>query len=242
MCRHFLQRQGVAQAEITAEELLSEIWLKLLGNLSVDASTPLIGDPEQWSGDPNPECDERVKWLFNQIGGSEAIRHRREDILRQRHGRAATGIGRPMVQPRDDGETPDIPWEPDEPSPLDEADYLQVWRGLVATANLEFRPADDVSMLLRMLSENPDTLQTTSGGRWPVSEMIILLNIQFSPPLWTDDRVDNAKRRLLNWIKRLKRDNGLDATDLEALFARVARQQKEYERPSIVSATHLRPI
>jgi hypothetical protein len=30
----------------------------------------------------------------------------------------------------------------------------------------------------------------------------------------------------MNWIKRLKRKNGLDDVDLEALFARVAREQE----------------
>ncbi len=38
-------------------------------------------------------------------------------------------------------------------------------------------------------------------------------------------RVENAKKRLLNWVQRLMRQNGLDAADLEAVFARVARQQ-----------------
>jgi hypothetical protein len=57
-------------------------------------------------------------------------------------------------------------------------------------------------------------------------DIVNRLNIRFPPPAWTSDRVDNAKRRLMNWIKRLKRKNGLDDVDLEALFARVAREQE----------------
>ena len=48
--------------------------------------------------------------------------------------------------------------------------------------------------------------------------LIAILNAEFSPPLWSDDRVENAKKRLLNWIQRLMRQNGLDATELEALL------------------------
>jgi hypothetical protein len=47
---------------------------------------------------------------------------------------------------------------------------------------------------------------------------------------WTDRRVDNAKKRLLKWISRLMQKNGLDATDLEALFAGVARQEDDGKR------------
>jgi ribosomal 50S subunit-associated protein YjgA (DUF615 family) len=59
-----------------------------------------------------------------------------------------------------------------------------------------------------------------------VKKIVTLLNERFPPPTWTSDRVDNAKRRLLTWINRLMRKNGLDATDLEALFARVARERE----------------
>jgi len=64
--------------------------------------------------------------------------------------------------------------------------------------------------------------------------VVVQLNNRFPPRTWTGDRVDNAKRRLLKWIKRLMRKNGLDEVDLEALFARVARQQ-EWRNPSSVN-------
>jgi hypothetical protein len=58
-------------------------------------------------------------------------------------------------------------------------------------------------------------------------KIVTLLKERIPPPTWNSDRVDNAKRRLLTWINRLMRKNGLDATDLEALFARVARERED---------------
>ncbi len=57
------------------------------------------------------------------------------------------------------------------------------------------------------------------------------------PRTWTGDRADNAKRRLLKWIKRLMRKNGLDEVDLETLFARVAGEQ-ERRNPRSVNRLH----
>jgi hypothetical protein len=68
-----------------------------------------------------------------------------------------------------------------------------------------------------------------SSGQWPIKVMVVMLNEHFPPPTWTGDRVDNAKRRLIKWIKGLMQKNGLDATDLEALFARVARRIESEE-------------
>jgi hypothetical protein len=88
-----------------------------------------------------------------------------------------------------------------------------------------------------VLAENPEILQDSSGGQWPITELVAQLNNRFPPRTWTGDRVDNAKRRLLKWIKRLKRKNGLDEVDLEALFARVARQQ-EHGSPTTPNGLH----
>jgi hypothetical protein len=80
-----------------------------------------------------------------------------------------------------------------------------------------------------MLAKVPGVLEGSRGSRWPVGRLVAVLNVEFSPPPWSDDRVENAKKRLLNWVQRLMRQNGLDATDLEALFARVARQQVQQQ-------------
>jgi hypothetical protein len=68
-----------------------------------------------------------------------------------------------------------------------------------------------------------------------VGRLVTVLNAEFSPPPWSDDRVENAKKRLLSWVQRLMRQNGLDATDLEAVFARVARQQVQQQMPAMDS-------
>jgi hypothetical protein len=72
-----------------------------------------------------------------------------------------------------------------------------------------------------------------------VGRLVTILNAEFSPPPWSDDRVENAKKRLLNWVQRLMRQNGLDATDLEAVFAQVARQQVQQQMPPISSKVNL---
>ena len=228
LCRDYLRCQRVPSSEMTAEELVSEIWQKLLGTVPVyseETSRLSAPDPYRASIDADaPERDGRVVWLIDQIGGPEAMAHRHEDILRRRYGRALAGSGRCIVQPSSDREFSDIVSDADAPSMLETADHLHIWRGLLATASLAFQQNDDLSVLLRLLAENPGVLQESSGGQWPIKEMVAELNNRCPPPAWTADRVDNAKRRLMNWIKRLRRENGLDDVDLEALFARVARE------------------
>jgi len=240
LCRDFLRSQHVPPAEMTPEELLSEIWQKLLGAVSTNnKETPDLSslDPNQASINADaPESDGRVVWLIDQMGGSVALAHRREDILRRRFGRATAGSGRRMVQPPNDSEFAEIISDADAPSGLEAADSRRIWRGLLMTAELQFQRSDDVSMLLRLLAENPGILQDSPSVQWPIAELIAKLNRRYPPPSWTGDRVDNAKRRLMNWIKRLKRKNGLDDVELEALFARVARAQ---ERSGQTSPTRL---
>ena len=179
-------------------------------------------DPSDWTIDPHaPKNDGRVVWLIREIGGARALAHRCEDIRRRRWGRATPGVGRPLVQPQ---EFPDVETDSDE-GRLVHADAVNVWRGVLITAGRTFQPDDDVWKLLRMLAKVPGVLEGSHGSRWPVGRLVTILNAEFSPPPWSDDRVENAKKRLLNWVQRLMRQNGLDPTDLEAVFARVARQQ-----------------
>ena len=227
MCREFLRNRGVPSSEMTPEELLSEIWQKLLGTVSVGSGEAIDGDLAQVSIDPDvPERDGRVVWLVQEIGGAMAMAHRREDILRARFGRSSAGSGRPLVQPDGDSVFADIASDADAAGALEAADGRRVWRGLLAMIALEFAPGDDLSMLVQLLSEQPAVLQDSPGGQWPIMDIVNQLNKRFPPPAWTSERVDNAKRRLMNWIRRLKRKNGLDEVDLEALFARVAREQE----------------
>jgi hypothetical protein len=244
VCRDFLRNRGVPSSEMTAEELLSEIWQKLLGTVSVGPGETIdlcSGDLTQVSIDPDvPERDGRVVWLVEEIGGAMAMAHRREDILRRRFGRSSAGSGRPLVQPHDDSVFAGIVADATAAGALEAADGRRVWRGLLAMIALDFEPDDDLSMLLRLLSERPGLLQDAPGGQWPIMDIVNQLNMHFPLPPWTSDRVDNAKRRLMNWIRRLKRKNGLDDVDLEALFARVAREQ-ERGSPTAPKSRHLNP-
>jgi hypothetical protein len=243
LSRLYLRNRRVPASELTPEELVSEIWQKLLGRVSLnDAPESLPAPPAEWSIDPRaPERDGRVVWLIEQIGGLDALSHRHEDILRQRFGRSSPERGRRIVQPGiDDGPSHIDSSEPEEGRGLMETDAQRVWRGLLITAGGEFQPTDDVRMLLRVMADDPDILDTSSGEQWPIKMIVVLLNSRFSPPPWTDRRVDNAKRRLMNWIGRLMRRNGLDAVDLEGVFARVARQHERNQPEPLPDSQRIR--
>ena len=238
LCRQYLRSKPGDASEISSEELVSEVWAKLIGRITMPdpddaADRSNFPDPSDWTIDPQvPENDGRVVWLIREIGGPRALAHRCEDIRRRRWGRATMGVGRPMVQP---SEFADIEAGPDEGS-LGQADAVNIWRGVLITAERTFRPDDDVCKLLRMLTKVPGVLEGSHGSRWPVGKLVTILNAKFSPPPLSDDRVENAKKRLMNWVQRLMHQNGIDATDLEAVFARVARQQVQQQMPPMDSS------
>jgi hypothetical protein len=236
LCRGYLRSRPADASEISPEELLSEVWAKLMGGVTVpsDASCEnSFPDPSGWTTDPQvPENDGRVVWLIREIGGPQALAHRCEDVRRRRWGRATPGVGRRIVQLP---QLPDIEADPDD-SGLGSADAVNIWRGVLITAERTFQPEDDLCKLLQMLARFPGVLDGSNGSRWPVQRLVAILNAEFLSPPWSDDRVENAKKRLLNWIQRLMRQNGLDATDLEALFARVARQQVQQRTPAMESS------
>jgi hypothetical protein len=223
LCRSYLRTKRVPASEVSPKELLSEIWVKLLATVSLDDKAEEFTSVTDWSVDPAPERDGRVVWLIEEIGGFDAIRHRHEDLLRRLHGRFQHGR-RPIKQLENEDE--EIASDPDESSTLQQADVRRAWRGLLITANLQFQKHDDVSKLLHVMDDVRDLLEESSS-QWPIKRMVDLLNESFPPPSWTGGRVDNAKRRLLNWINRLKQTNGFDTTDLQDLFARVARRNEK---------------
>ena len=218
LCGNYLRENRVPLEELTPRELVSEVWLKLLGTVSLD-KTEGAAAPE-WTVNPHPERDGRVVWLFQEIRGAGAIAHRHEDIRRERHGRSGR-TRQPNDGTADPGSTP-----PGQAVMLQQKDADRVWRGLLVTASKQFLQHDDVSMLLRLMNDVRDILDVSSS-QWPVNRIVALLNQRFPPPPWTDRRVDNAKKRLLKWIRQLMLNNGLDATDLEALFAGVARREDD---------------
>jgi hypothetical protein len=223
LCTEFLRNRRVPTSELTSQELLSEIYQKLLGTVSVDDRDFPPVNATEWSIDADaPDRDGRVVWLIEEIGGAQAIAHRHEDIRRQRFGRSGQLTQR---EPKDEINEHGS-YLPDQAVRLERIDAYHALRGLLATADQQFPLHDDVSALLRLMNKFGDILEESSSGQWPIARMVALLNQHFPPPTWTDHRVDNAKRRLTNWINRLMRRNGLDVTDLVALFARVARKKE----------------
>jgi len=69
-------------------------------------------------------------------------------------------------------------------------------------------------------------VQACFGSGWPVRTIVEALNRRHPAPAWDDDRVENAKKRLKNWIVRMKREQSLDSIDLMSLFVRVARERE----------------
>ena len=72
-----------------ALELFSEVIAKLLGVSGVRPNrTQQLRERHSAGLDDSddPKSDKRVKWLIDEIGGSQALKHRYEDIRRRRHG------------------------------------------------------------------------------------------------------------------------------------------------------------
>jgi hypothetical protein len=226
LCSGYLRRNRISAEEVLPLELVSEVWKKLLGAVSLERDRSPTIRAGEWSTDPAPERDGRVIWLIAEIGGSEAIGHRYEDIQRERYGRSKPGVGRLYTQPIEPDERG---MDPDQSSELDRTDSHRVWRGLLETAAVDFRRDDDVTMLLNLLAVDPGILDDSPAGQWPVRLIVARLNDRSTSRRWSEDHVDNAKRRLMNWIERLRKRNRLDGTDIEGLFARIARQLKESE-------------
>jgi hypothetical protein len=236
-----------------AGELLSEVMAKLLGVgsssgaenelqqadqiacVSDDAQLPSV--PSFQTNADDPEKDERVRWLIQEVGGRRALKHRFEDIRRRRWGRAQ-GLGYRTVQisalsnagpetDRDEDilaqqEMRDGRLQEDHEDPHHDQDVRRAWIGMLAAASSRFKPHEDVRKLLDLLARDPD-VQAGFGVEWPVRKIVEALNIVDPDPPWNDDRIENAKKRLRNWIGGMKRDHGLDQTDLMALFARYGR-------------------
>ena len=132
LCSRYLRRNGIPAQEITADELLSEVWLKLVGKVALpnDEDLPAL-NPAEWSVDLHiPERDGRIVWLIEEIGGSIAISHRHADVRRRLFGR-----GRATVQIGDDEDSIDIESYPGDDTNLRAADARRVWLGLLAVAS-----------------------------------------------------------------------------------------------------------
>jgi hypothetical protein len=220
------RRDSSIDREREADELSSEAVAKLLGASGIGMEHGLGANsgeevPTMWDISDNPERDERVAWLINQVGGQQVLKHRHEDIRRSRHGGKWRGDGYRQVQLETE-HIKDLSVQPDDPH--HEEDMRKVWRGLLAMAKSEFEPEADVLLLLASMAQDHE-VQASFGAEWPVSQMVGALNLRHPVPPWNDDRVENAKKRLKSWIVRLKRIHGLDADALKDLFARRGRKE-----------------
>lgn len=212
LCMKFVARSRTGakiDRESETAELFSEVMAKLLmGGTTAEAM-------QRWETSDDPQRDSRVRWLIEAVGGSQALSHRHEDIRRRQYGGKWKEDGYRQVQlEQHHVDTLSV----DADDPLHDEDVRRIWRGLLAAAKSGFASDDDVSILLDLLAHNSD-IQAEFGSEWPVSKIVGELNQRGQSPIWNDDRVDNAKKRLKNWIGRMKRDLGLDSADLMDLLA-----------------------
>lgn len=178
-----------------------------------------------------PMRDARVIWVVEETCNRQALFHRYEDMRRRDRGGKWHGSGYPLVTVDEQTmEQLSGHYDPAE----NEADALaleesrQAWRGLVALVVKQFGADDDVAALVRTLAEDGET-QDAFGSQWPIGKIAETLARRQPGQTWTDDRVENAKRRLTKYIAKIKKTHGLDAIDLRALLVRYAREHERRE-------------
>lgn len=233
LCTNFVARAARRSrgTDVAAEvrELSSEVMAKLFGAVRVE---PLAGDQvgdasaHGLTADEDPKRDARAAWLIAQVGGPRALIHRYEDIRRRRFGGKWGEQGYRNVQLEPE-HVEGLSVDPDDPS--SEADIRAAWLGLIALSKSEFRRDEDAAIVLDLMENDPE-IQSGFDKEWPIAAIVTALNRSHPTPPWSDDRVDNAKRRLKNWIVRLMRGNGLDTTDLMDLLARYGRRNIRPDR------------
>jgi hypothetical protein len=181
-----------------------------------------------------PARDARVIWIVEDTCNRQALFHRYEDVRRRDRGGKWDGSGYPLVAV--DNQTIEQlgghydPGE-EEIDALEEQDARRAWEGLIRLTIRQFGVEDDIVALVQVLASDSNT-QESFGSQWPIGLIVRALNAGRPAVPWTDDRAENAKRRLCRFISRIKQANGLDATDLRALLAGYTREyQAAKERP-----------
>jgi hypothetical protein len=176
----------------------------------------------------DPMRDSRVIWVVEETCNRQALFHRYEDMRRRDRGGKWHGSGYPLVTVDEQTmEQLSGHYDPAE----NEADALQLeesrraWAGLMALVVQQFGAADDITALLQTLAEDGET-QDAFGSQWPIGKIAETLGKRQPGQTWTDDRVENAKRRLTKFIGKIKKTHGLDAVDLRALLVRYAREHE----------------
>ena len=256
-CEAFISSLRVepGRRKYEVDQLLSEVVANLLRATSVRQADPRMNEdrqvvgstdlppclahPDPDKGSPNQEA--QVKWLLDETCNRQALRHRYEDVRRRERGGKWDGSGYPLVAVDDQTlERLSGHYDPsnDHNGSLEAEDLRLAWVGLIQLVNHQFGPDDDVLALVNVLADDPDT-QKSFGSQWPVGTIVRALNSRQPGAVWTDDRVDNAKRRLIKFIAKFRQSNGLDAVELQAVLARLAR---EFYRANPEKAARLRPL
>ena len=239
MCAAYLAAVGGPAGD--RDELVSQVFAEQLVGVGVLPSPDDGGQVKQKVGiqeeqlsqlpsglvvdEHDPKRDGRVAWLIAEIGGRRALSYRYEDIRRFLFGGKWGSSGYIFVQPP---VLPDVPVQPvDGEGDQAASDLERIWKGLlILTQKPDCFPAnDDVLLLVQLLAEDVN-VRESFGPSWPISMIVKIMNERHPARPWNDDRVDNAKRRLVNWVERLRRIQGLDMVDLEALFVGVARKRE----------------
>ena len=229
LCASYVGSRGtpVADRELEFLELFSEVMAKLLGATAAgEGQGPRAEAADEmpnmdWNVHTDPKQDGRVAWLVAEIGGRTALAHRHEDIRRRLYGRWREGSYR--TDQLADEHTVDLAVDPIDPH--DDEDNRRAWRGLLAAAKTQFKPNEDVTVLLDLLAGDSE-IQAAFGSEWPVRQIVDTLNGRKPEKPWNDDRVDNAKKRLKSWIGRLRKTYQVETADLMHIFAQHARKQE----------------
>jgi hypothetical protein len=169
----------------------------------------------------DPLNDGRVIWLIAETCNRQALQHRYEDIRRRESGGKWDGAGYPFVHV-DEKAMETLRGHYDPADDLGD-DSRAAWQGFILLIGRQFGPDDDVSALVHALANDAEA-QESFGTQWPVAQIVRFLNGRQPAQAWTDDRVENAKRRLARFVTRLKQTHGLDPVDLRALLVRIARE------------------
>jgi hypothetical protein len=221
---HLLRATSLAKDEVAKESEVPAVHTK--------ASQTEPATPPPWlvAGRPDPlepTRDARVIWLIDETCNRQALFHRYEDVRRRDRGGKWDGTGYPLVSVDEQTiEQLSGHYDPaeDDANSLQVEDSRRAWSGLMHLAEHQFGVTDDVVALVQILAKDRDT-QDSFGSQWPIGKIVRALNAGEPQASWTDDRVENAKRRLTKFIIRFKQEHGLDAVDLRALLARYARQR-----------------
>jgi hypothetical protein len=228
---HLLRATSLHRDENVMERDLSAVQTKAPSEAAATNAGPSAPPPWLASGridNSDPGRDARVIWLLDETCNRQALLHRYEDMRRRDRGGKWDGSGYPLVAV--DAQTIEQlsgHYDPaeSEANSLHAEDSRRAWAGLVHLAEHQFGAEDDVVLLVQVLAQDRET-QESFGSQWPIGKIVRALNAGQSRGFWTDDRVENAKRRLTKFILRFKQEHGLDAVDLRALLARYARQRQ----------------